>query len=375
MNKITVVLSLALSLYNVTRFSSAKHPPVCLKESNETSQVPLMVGSENLVVYLLEGQAVVLQPNSNDNTRIMITMPNFPNATNTTNELKIEKLNASFHSLVVYYTVNNNENNVSKSENVTLYLGAEPSISSNLTKERKENSTVHICVDVMGIPKPDFEVFMNEQRLPKEDYETYNMEDTECLTFDERKRNDKGEIIICAHNCFGEKNITFSLADLENVDTKSSRMSASRVLPNTESPQGTKDDSVPGYLALLYALIAIFSVSVVVLLTIFLYRYLKHNRSSKDAIETAEELDLPPEPCYAQPIIPSSDATTNAGEEAESTFNSDDTPTPYSVKQTVHYAELDPDALQTSPEAQTHSSTVTYTTINKDQPRHRVYAN
>ena len=82
-----------------------------------------MVGSENLVVYLLEGQAVVLQPNSNDNTRIMITMPNFPNATNTTNELKIEKLNASFHSLVVYYTVNNNENNVSKSENVTLYLG------------------------------------------------------------------------------------------------------------------------------------------------------------------------------------------------------------------------------------------------------------
>ena len=101
----------------------------------------------------------------------------------------------------------------------------------------------------MGIPKPDFEVFMNEQRLPKEDYETYNMEDTECLTFDERKRNDKGEIIICAHNCFGEKNITFSLADLESknklhnvdqilykyeycgcadVDTKSSRMSASR---------------------------------------------------------------------------------------------------------------------------------------------------
>ena len=101
----------------------------------------------------------------------------------------------------------------------------------------------------MGKPKPDFEVFMNEQRLSKTDYKTSNMENTECLTFDETKRNDKGDIIICAHNCFGEKNITFSLAYLEsnielhNVDpilykceycgcvdvhTKSSRMSNSR---------------------------------------------------------------------------------------------------------------------------------------------------
>ena len=88
-----------------------------------TSQVPLMVGSGNLVVYQLEGQAVVLQTNSNDTRRIWITMPNFPNATNTTNELKIEKLNSSFDGLVVYYAENNNENNVSKSENVILFLG------------------------------------------------------------------------------------------------------------------------------------------------------------------------------------------------------------------------------------------------------------